>query len=101
NHNNNQLGGHFLAVHFQLAAKDLIVLNRIAAVGGQWLDEMDEHTSPLYVAQELMAQTDADVRAFDEPGKIGQDEAVLAAYIDHAEGGILGRERIISGFGTS
>ena len=85
-------------VHLQLAADGLIVGNRIAAVAGKRLDQMDEHTGTLDVAQELVAQADAAVCPLDEARQIGQDENPFAAESDQTEVGVLGRERIVGDF---
>ena len=70
-------------------------MQRVAAVGGQRLDEVDQHARPLDVAQELVPQADAAVRPFDQPGQVGEDEDAFAADVTDAEVGMLGRERIV------
>src|SRR6516164_1783740 len=54
------------AVESQLVADHVVILHGIAAVGRQGLDEMDEDARALDVAKELMTQSDAVVRAFDQ-----------------------------------
>jgi len=56
---------------------------------------MDEDLGPLDMFQELDAQPMALVGAFDDPGDVGDDEAVLAVGVDNAEMGNQGRERIV------
>ena len=40
---------------------------------------MDEHLRALDVAQELVAEAVPVVRAFDQPGHVGDDEAAVVA----------------------
>ena len=74
-----RLVGQRRAVQLQFAADGAVVLQRVAAVGGQRLDQVDQHARPLDVAQELVAQADAAVRPLDQAGQVGQDEGALAA----------------------
>ena len=90
-----RLGRQAWRVQLQLAADGPVVLQRVAAVGGQRLDQVDQDAGPLDVAQELVAQADAAVGALDQAGQVGQDEGPLAADGDQAEVGVLGGERIV------
>ena len=56
-------------VQFQLAADGVVVRDRVAAVGGHRLDEVDQHARPLDVAQELVTEADAAVRPSIRPGR--------------------------------
>ena len=67
------------AVKLQFAADGVVIRQRIAAVGGQRLDQVDQDARPLDVAEELVAQADAGVGPFDQAGQVGQDEARVAA----------------------
>ena len=61
------------------------VLDRIAARGARDVDQVHEHLGALEMAQELMAEALAAVRAFDQPGHVGDDEAAVVARADDAE----------------
>ena len=63
----------------QLVDDRVEVLDRIAARRAGDVDEMDEHLRPLDVAQELVAESVAFVRALDQPGHVGDDEAAIVA----------------------
>ena len=77
-------------VERELAANRVEVLDRIAARRAGDVDEMNQHLRALDVTQELMAETVSFVRAFDQPGDVGDDEAALVAQRDDAE---MRRER--------
>ena len=72
-------------VELELAANRVEVLDRIASRGAGDVDEMDQHLRALDVTQELMAEPVSLVRAFDQPGHVGDDEAALVAQRDDAE----------------
>ena len=82
-------------VEAELAANDLEVLDRIAPRRAGHVDQMDQHLRALDVTQKLMAESVALVRAFDQPGHVGDDEAALVAQRDDAEIGRERRERIV------
>src|SRR6185503_2258569 len=46
---------------------------------------MDQHLRPLDMAKELMAEPVAFMRAFDQTGNVGDDEAAIAAQRDDAK----------------
>ena len=97
-----QLGslGQGRAVLRQLIADRPVVFDRVRAVQRQRLDQMNQNGCPLDMAEELVAQTVAGVRALDQSGNVGHDEIVLRR--DHgSQIGILRRERIIGDFGMS
>ena len=73
-----QLGplGQGGAVLLELAADRPVVRDRVGAVGGDGLDQVDEQAGPLDVAEELVAQAVALVGPFDQPGDVGDDERV-------------------------
>ena len=54
----------------------------------RYIDQMRQHARALNVAQELDAQSRAQMRAFDEPGHVGDHEGLLLGLFadgDHAE----------------
>ena len=72
-------------VERELAADGVEVLDRIAARCARHVDQVNQHLRALDVAQELVAEPVALVRAFDQPGHVGDDEAAIAAERDDAE----------------
>ena len=60
----------------ELAADDLEVLDRIAARRRRHVDHVHEHLRAFEVREELRAEAVALVRAFDQPGHVGHDEAI-------------------------
>ena len=59
-----------------------------------------EHLGPLDVAQELVAEAVAFVRALDQAGHIGDDEAAVVAQRDHAQVRRERRERVVGDLRT-
>ena len=49
------------------------------------VDDVDQHLGALEVAEELMAEAEAAMRALDQSGHVGDDEAAIVAQADHAE----------------
>ena len=97
-----RLGRQRRPIQFQFAADGAVVLQRIAAVGWQRLDEMDQHARPLDVAQELVAKADAAGCAPSiRPGKSARTKARSPPIGNDAEIGMLGGERIIADFRLS
>ena len=67
------------------------------------VDQMRQHAGALNVAQELDAKAVAEMRAFNEPGHVGDDEGLLVrllAHRDHAEIGLESGEGIVGDFGA-
>ena len=89
-----------LIVLSELIADDAEVFERIAFVGGQRLDEVDEDAGPLDMAEEFVAQAGAGVGTFDEARDIGHDELAVAIDVDDAEVGVLGGEGIVGDGGA-
>ena len=86
------VGGHQLrlleqlrVVELELAADGVEVLDRVASRRAGDVDQVNQHLGALDVAQELMAEAVAFVRAFDQAGHIGDHEAAIVAQRDHAE----------------
>ena len=82
-------------VEIELAADRVEILDRIAARRARHVDQVDQHLRPLDVPQELVAEPVALVRAFDQPGHVGDDEAAIVAQRDHAEVRRQRGERIV------
>ncbi len=80
--------------------------NRIASCSsggtpsvGVEIDEDAKGPSPFDVAQELVAQSLAFARSFDEPGDVGDDELGGAVDADHAEMGFERGEGVVGDLG--
>src|SRR5207237_506062 len=71
----------------QLAPQDVEILRGIAAARARDVDQMHEHFRPLEMPQELMAEAEAAVRAFDQSWHAGHDEAAIVADPQDAETG--------------
>src|SRR5215203_1828426 len=76
---NLRLGGDALVEAAQLVAYRVEVLYRITTRGTGNIDQMHEHFRALDMPQELMAEAMAFVRAPDQSGHVGDDEAAIAA----------------------
>jgi len=59
---------------------------------------VDEHARALDVAQELVAQAAARMRALDQPGDVGQDKIVVVDH-DHAQHRHQCRKRVVGDLG--
>ena len=70
----------------QLAAHGVEVLDRVAARGPRDVDDVHQHGGALDVAQELVAQPVPLVRAFDEPGHVGDHERPVVAQAARRRG---------------
>ena len=69
----------------QLATHRVEIVDRIAAARARDVDQVHEHLRALEVPQELMAEAQAAMRAFNQPGHVGDDEAAIVAQADDAE----------------
>ena len=78
-----------VAVTQQLLANDAVVVQRLRAVGRLGLDQVDQDSRPLDVAEKLASQAGAGVGAFDQPGDVGEDEGAVGSILDAAEVGKL------------
>ena len=63
----------------ELAADDLEILDRVAAGGARHVDHVEEHLGAFDVTQELVAEPMTGVRALDQAGHVGDDEAAVVA----------------------
>ena len=88
------LGGQHGAEFPQLGVEHPVVAGRVV---GQAVDEVDIHPRALGVAQELVAQADAAVGAFQQAGNFHHHK-ILPGVADHAQGRLNGGERIIGDF---
>ena len=75
----HRLGRERFAVACQFLHDDLEVFHRIAAALFGNVHQVRQQARALDVAQELDAQAVAFVRAFDEPGNVGDHEAAEIA----------------------
>ena len=62
-------------VETQLTIERLVVAQRRAAVAGGGVEQVDQHARAFQVAQEAVAEARPAVRALDQPGDVGDDEA--------------------------
>ena len=85
-------------MQFQLAADHPVIVQGIAAIGRQRLNQVDQHASPLDMPQEFVAQTNATMGAFDQARQIGQDKSPFPADQDQTEVRMLGRKWIVADF---
>ena len=69
----------------QLAADRAVVFDRVAAVDRHRLDEMHQHAGPFDVPQELVAQADAGVCAFDQARDVGHHERAVEVDLHDAQ----------------
>ena len=63
----------------QLAAHGVEILDRVAAGRARDVDQVDQHLRAFEMAEELVAEAEAAMRAFDQPGHVGDDEAAVVA----------------------
>ena len=95
----NDLGtfGETGAVGFEFGLDGFVGSDRVFA--GE-IDEVQQDAGAFDVTQEVVAQSDAHVCAFDETGDIGEDGAVTGGFADDAEVRDEGCERVIGDFGS-
>ena len=84
----------------ELAANRVEIVYGIASGGARHVDEVHEDLRPLEMPQELVAQTEAAMRALDETRNVGEHEAAIVAQPDDAEIGRQRRERIVGDLGS-
>ena len=75
------------AVARQLRIDLMIVLDRIAPLDARGIDDVQDETRPLHMAQEVMSEPHAVRRALDEPRNVSHDEALLIVRLHDAEHG--------------
>src|SRR5438309_3439708 len=69
---------------FQFAVDDLEGMDGIVGVGVARINEMNQQPCAFDVAEETDAETRAQVRAFDEAGKIGEDRKSTRLNSSHS-----------------
>ena len=65
----------------------MIVLDRIAPLNARGIDDVQDETRPLHMAQEVMSEPHAIRRTLDEPRNVSHDEALLIVRLHDAEHG--------------
>ena len=86
-----RLVGEAMAIGLELVAHGLVVLAGVLAGA---VDEMQQHTAALDMAEEAVAEPDAFMRVLDQPGQIGEHELALVDAHD-AELRMQRGERIV------
>src|ERR687887_421270 len=84
----------------QLAPHGVEIVRGIAAARTGDVHQVHEHFRALEMPQELMSEPETTVRAFDQSGHVGYDEAAIVAQPDHAEVGGERGERIVGDLRT-
>ena len=90
-----RLGGQRRVEQLQFSAQCLDVLDRLATASARDVDDVNEHLRALEMPEELMSEAKPAVRALNQPGHIGDDEASLVAQTDDAEVRRQRRERVV------
>jgi len=80
-HNLRSLGKLRL-VEAQLLVDLLEIVQWIASIDAGRIDHMHQHARALDMTQEVVAEADSGMRAFDQPGDIGDDEGLVADLYD-------------------
>ena len=76
------------------------IVDRIASARARHVDHVHQHLRALEMAQELVAEPEAAMRAFDQAGHVGDDEAAVVAQPDDAEIRRQRRERVVGDLRT-
>ena len=74
-----RLGRERRRKQLQLLPHGVEILDRVAAGRARHVDEVHEHLGALEMTQELVTETQAAMRAFDQPRHVGDDEAAIVA----------------------
>src|SRR5438876_663008 len=69
----------------ELLPHDIEIADGIASGRARDVHEVHEHFGPLEMAEELMAEAEAAMRALDQPRHVGDDEAAVLAEADDAQ----------------
>ena len=69
----------------ELLAHRVEILDRVAAARARHVHQVHEHLRPIEVPQELVPEPLAAMRAFDQAGHVGDDEAAIVAQPHDAE----------------
>ena len=87
--------GEAVAVGLDLAPHRRVGLGGVRPVDREQVHQVDEDPRALDVAQEAVPESLALVRARDQPGQVGEDEAPVVAELDEAEVRLERRERVV------
>ena len=60
-------------------------MHRIAALAAGDVDHEEQHPAARDVAEELVAETDVRMRAFDQAGNVRDGAAAVSPKLDHAD----------------
>ena len=85
-------------VSSKLAIDDFVIVSRIAARSRRHVNQMKQHLGALDVPQETIAKSMAFMRAFDQPGNVGNHKGSKVARVNHAQVRLKRGKRIISDF---
>ena len=91
--------GQLLGVEGDFLAHDFQVGHGITAFGSCGIDDEKQHTAAHDVAQEIMAEADVFVRAFDEAGNVRQAATAVGSELDHADHGLQRGEGVVGDLG--
>ena len=80
-----RLGGQLRPEQLQLPAHRVEIVHRIAAACARDVDEVHQDLRAFEMPQELVAETETAVCAFDQARYVGDDEAAILAQPDDAE----------------
>ena len=94
-----KLGDAELAAVVQHPAVQVFVLH-LAGVPAGAIDEMQQHAAALDMTEKAVAEADAFVGAFDQPGNVGHDERLIKCH-DRPQVRVLRGERIVGDLGMS
>ena len=83
----------------ELVEQDPLLLRGRAALGRREVDEHDEHSRPLDVAQEPMPEPAALARALDEAGDVRDHHLEVVVEAHDTEVWLEGRERVVADLG--
>ena len=95
-----RFGGELRIEEPQLFLDRVEVLDRIPSGRSRDIDQVHQHLGALDVAEEAIAEPMALVRALDQPGHVGDDEAAIVAQAHDAQVRRERRERIVGDLGT-
>ena len=77
-----------LDVQLELLAQLVKILHRIAPINTRRVDDVDERTRPLDVAQEVVAKPAVVVRAVNQTREVGDREPLEVRVLDDANVGL-------------
>ena len=97
----NELGpaGQRDTVFLQFRAYLLVIIPELLLIAGRGIDDMDQHPSPVHVAEKFQAEPGACMRALDQPGQVCHNEAGIVGQLDDPQHRLQGGEGIIANLG--